>query len=165
MENEKIEFSVEEARDIVYDDHDGWDCVETEITGTWRHGDNNTGVFRRKKDGKLFRLNWEDSVKDTMGFEDCNYGPMIATEVFPEKVIKVIYTEKPGSKTASIDLENIKCTDGWTELCMDLAYGEGTDHSKCNEMFEYGEYGSITIEVDKNFNIVGGMIHKPGKNG
>jgi hypothetical protein len=162
MENEKIKLSLEEARDIVYDDHESWECVHSEISGNWRHGTENTGVYRRP-DGRFYKIEWRDSTSDMSGFEDCNYAPMEAIEVFPEKVTTIVYTEKQTSKTASIDLENIKCSDGWAELCADLGYGEGTDHSKCNEMFEYGEYGSITIEVDKDFNIVGGMIHKTGK--
>lgn len=160
--NEKLQLEVDDVVNIIYDDHEEWETVETEITGNWRHGNENTGVFRRLKDNKLFRIDWRDSTNDMTDFRDCNFGPIDATEVFPVKVTKVEYLASP-PETALIDLENIKCSDGWAELCMDLGYGDGSDHSKCNEMFEYGEYGSITIEVDKNFNIVGGKIHKTGK--
>lgn len=74
-------------------------------------------------------------------------------------------------KTAKISLESIK-DEGWMDLCYDLFFDkfklENPDlnddeihdmvHDKCNEKFEYGEYRSITIEVDENFNIVGGKI-------
>ena len=75
-------------------------------------------------------------------------------------------------KIATIDLENIK-DEGWMELCYDLFFDKfklenpnlGDDeihdmiHNKCEEKFEYSEYGNIRIEVDENFNIVGGKIH------
>jgi len=58
-------------------------------------------------------------------------------------------------KTAKITLDNIKEADGWWELITDLGLeSEGYD------IFEYGEYGSITIEVDENLKIVGGQINR-----
>jgi len=59
------------------------------------------------------------------------------------------------SKTARIELENIKCSDGWTGLANDLGYS----NEDARDIFEYGEYGHITIEVDENLNIIGGKIH------
>ena len=58
--------------------------------------------------------------------------------------------------TAKIELENIKCSDGWYELANDL----GFTNKEAREIFEYGEYGNITIEVDESLNIVGGKIHR-----
>jgi len=57
-------------------------------------------------------------------------------------------------KTAKITLESIKSSDGWAELGFEL----GFEYEKISETFEYGEYGSIEIEVDENLNIVGGRI-------
>jgi hypothetical protein len=62
-------------------------------------------------------------------------------------------------KTASITLENIKDSDGW----FGLGYELGLSETEIYKAFEYGEYGTITIEVDENLNIVGGSIHKSGK--
>lgn len=58
-------------------------------------------------------------------------------------------------RTAEITLDNIKCTDGWAELGYEL----GFTSEEISKIFEYGEYGSLTIEVDENLNIVGGKIH------
>ena len=63
------------------------------------------------------------------------------------------------AKTAEITLENIKDSDGWYELANDL----GLSEEETYKTFEYGEYGTITIVVDENLNIVGGRIHKIGK--
>lgn len=74
-------------------------------------------------------------------------------------------------KTAKISLENIK-DEGWYELGYELMFdkiklensqlNEDDLHqlinSKIREKFEYLEYGNIMIEVDENFNIIGGKV-------
>jgi hypothetical protein len=59
-------------------------------------------------------------------------------------------------KTATIKLESIKETDGWFELAYSLGYKE----KEIYDIFEYGEFADLTIEVDENLNIVGGKIHR-----
>lgn len=58
-------------------------------------------------------------------------------------------------KTATMELDTIKCADGWCELVTELGLRD-----QLYDIFEYGEYGSLTIEVDKNLNIIGGKIHR-----
>ena len=91
MEREEIKLKLSDVKDIVYDDHEDWKTIQSEITGNWRHGDENSGVFERLSDGKFFRIDWRDSVKDECGFEDCNFGNFVAKEVFPEQVTITIY--------------------------------------------------------------------------
>jgi hypothetical protein len=160
MEREEIQISAEDLCNIVYDDHEDWEEVQSEVDGHWRHGTEHTGVFKRISDGKFFRMNWRQSPKDSMDFADMNYD-CVATEVFPVKVTKTEYVHEH-VKTASISFDNVKDSDGWFGLCSDLGY-DAEDSNKCYEMFEYGEYGSFTIEVDKDFNIIGGKIYKSGK--
>ena len=62
-------------------------------------------------------------------------------------------------KTASIDLDHIKCSDGWMELGNNI----GFSNDEVRSQIEYGEFGNITIEVDQEWNIVGGKVHKNGK--
>jgi len=62
-------------------------------------------------------------------------------------------------KTSTISLDNLKCTDGWYELGIEL----GMDNTQIYKTFEYGEYGHIIIEVDENLNIVGGRVIPCGK--
>ena len=59
------------------------------------------------------------------------------------------------SKTAEITIENIKDSDGWYSLGIEL----GLSEAQIYKTFQYGEYANITIIVDKNLNIVGGKIH------
>lgn len=78
-------------------------------------------------------------------------------------------------KTSKIILESIKDTDGWYQLAYELKFeafkkehpflDEDTLHEFFHEQvvhnyFQYGEYANIEIEIDENFNIVGGEILK-----
>lgn len=75
--------------------------------------------------------------------------------------------------TGKITLENIKDSDGWMGLAYEAAFGKFKDeHPNLDEdelndkfqeevvykKFEYGEYANLEIEVDENFNIIGGRI-------
>jgi len=76
-------------------------------------------------------------------------------------------------KTTSIQIDNIKDSDGWASLAYDLKYKAfaeahpGMHEDDISELFyievisktfEYGEFANIEIEVDEKFNIVGGKI-------
>ncbi|MFW6225483.1 MAG: hypothetical protein ACOC2W_02705 [bacterium] len=76
-------------------------------------------------------------------------------------------------KTFKITLKSIKDSDGWVELAYYLKFDEFQKnnpslnedelHNKFyNEViyknFKYGEYANLEIEVDENFNIIGGKI-------
>jgi len=57
--------------------------------------------------------------------------------------------------TASIDIDNVKDSDGWASLGFELGY----EYETISKIFQWGEYGSATLIVDKNLNIVGGSIN------
>ncbi len=76
-------------------------------------------------------------------------------------------------KTFKITINSIKDSDGWVELAYELKFDQfKTEHPEMDEdaaseefytevickKFKYGEYADIEIEVDENFNIVGGKI-------
>lgn len=76
-------------------------------------------------------------------------------------------------KTAKITLDSLKDSDGWMELAHELKFDQfKREHPELDEdelsdkfyteivvkKFKYGEYADIEIEVDENFNIVGGRI-------
>jgi len=80
-------------------------------------------------------------------------------------------------RTSKITLEEVKSSDGWNELMYDLLFekyklehpelddNEASDKfytEKILSNFKWGDFGTITIEVDENLNIVGGKIHKTG---
>ena len=76
-------------------------------------------------------------------------------------------------KTAKIKLENIKSSDGWSELAFDLMFEKfEANHSNLDEdvvadkfhddvlakKFQYREFANLEIEFDEEFNIVGGKL-------
>lgn len=66
--------------------------------------------------------------------------------------------DKKEKKIAKIDLDYIK-DHGWYEVGNDL----GMSEKKIYEIFEYGEYGSISIIIDEDLNIIGGKVNPCGK--
>lgn len=57
-------------------------------------------------------------------------------------------------KKFTIELNDIKSSDGWGELIFEL----GLSDEKIDQFFEFGEYASLSIEVDEDMNILGGKI-------
>ena len=62
-------------------------------------------------------------------------------------------------KTASIELTNIKMSDGWYSLAVELGMSEDMIY----KVFEHGEFGNIKIIVDEELKIVGGYVIPCGK--
>lgn len=56
-------------------------------------------------------------------------------------------------KTAKIVLYDVKSND-WGDLCNDLGHEYGTSYN----FFDHGDSATIELEIDKNFNIIGGKI-------
>ena len=67
------------------------EIVSEKHTGSSRHTEHYRLVFRRESDNKFFELNYENSVKDSMGWQECNYGLTEAKEVFPKVIETTIY--------------------------------------------------------------------------
>jgi hypothetical protein len=76
-------------------------------------------------------------------------------------------------KKSKIILKSIKDSDGWSGLVFDLKFEKFKKENPelkedvlidkfydevISKKFEYGEYADIEIEVDEDFNIVGGKI-------
>lgn len=74
-------------------------------------------------------------------------------------VTHYFYVEEVSVKKSTIELDNLKCSDGWYELGLEI----GLSEKEIYKTFEYGEYGHIEIEVDENLNIIGGKIIPCGK--
>jgi hypothetical protein len=97
-EREKITLTNEQWKDLVQENYleiHGQEIkieeIETNYDGSRRHTEEHHLIFKRVSDGKFFKVNYETSVKDQMGWEECNYGNTEAIEVFPEEKIITIY--------------------------------------------------------------------------
>lgn len=95
---EKIVLTSESARDLVFEDYlviDGEEVpikeVEDVYESSGRHQEYHSKVFEVLSTGKFYRIGYSVSVKDSMGWDECNYGPFEAVEVHPEQVTKTVY--------------------------------------------------------------------------
>lgn len=98
MEREIIKLSNKQWENIVFENYIEIDGVEVSFEeiqdnydGSRRHTEDHHKILRRLLDGKFFRVDYETSVKDEMGWAECNYGDTEIKEVFPEEKITVIY--------------------------------------------------------------------------
>ncbi len=98
---EKIKLTSDELRNLVYEEHlniNGEEIpieiVENEYDDSGRHQEYHHIVFKRLEDNKYFWVNYSNSTQDTMGWDECNYGPFEASEVFPKKVTTIEYVTK-----------------------------------------------------------------------
>lgn len=90
MEREVLEIKVNDLSSIVHDDHEDFNVIESNTTGHWRHGSEETTIVQRVSDGKYFKINWRDSVKDECMFTDMNSNGSYI-EVFPHTIETTIY--------------------------------------------------------------------------
>jgi len=90
MEREKIKLTVSELQNAVYEDSDEFELIDSEITGTFRHGNDNTAIIKRLSDNKFFKVDYRNSVKDECKFQDMNYDGEYS-EVFPKEKTIIIY--------------------------------------------------------------------------
>lgn len=58
-------------------------------------------------------------------------------------------------KTAVINLKDIKSEEWFM-----IGYALGFNDKEISEIFEYGEYANLILEIDENLNIVSGKINR-----
>ena len=97
-EREKIKLTNSQWCELVHENYlkiDGKEVkieeIERNYDGSRRHTEDHHLIFKRLSDNKYFKISYETSVKDEMGWEECNYGDTEAIEVFPEEKITTIY--------------------------------------------------------------------------
>jgi len=98
MEREKIKLSNQQWNDLVWElylEVDGKEVpvkeIEREYNDSHRHTEHHSLIFQRESDNKFFKVNYETSVKDSIGWSECNIDDTEAVEVFPETITQTIY--------------------------------------------------------------------------
>lgn len=99
VEREKIKLTNQQwnylAMESYLEDENGDEIeieeIERNYEDTGRHTEHHHLIFKRLSDNKYFKVKYETSVKDSMGWEECNYGNTEAVEVFPIEITKIIY--------------------------------------------------------------------------
>ena len=86
-----MKLSKEDARSIVYDDHEDWSKVESEIVDTSRWSIMYEGVFLHKPSNKHYSLGWQVGATEQQDERPFEYEDEVeATEVVQvEKIVKV----------------------------------------------------------------------------
>lgn len=90
MERDKIYLTVEELRDVVYNESNEYNVIKSETTGEWRHGSEETTIVQHVISNKFFKICWRSSVKDECEFLDMNDAGNYA-EVFPAQKTVTVY--------------------------------------------------------------------------
>ena len=105
VKRETIELTNKQYSDLIYENayFEGeyvegdtewiyFELVKHTIVDYSRHASNNESVLRRKSDGKYFLAEYQDSIKETMGWEECQYEDHYTIgEVFPRTIETIIY--------------------------------------------------------------------------
>lgn len=99
-ERQQLHLTNRQLRDLVYEEQyldvegtaHSFITIESEVTGHNRHSAENRSIVKRISDDIYFEIFWEDSVKDSMGWIECNADENYCfDEVFPETVEIVVY--------------------------------------------------------------------------
>lgn len=90
---EVLNLTYEDHRDIICGDNSDFAEIRRDHEGTSRHTEQWSAVFQRKSDLRYFAFSFSTSVKDEMGWRECNeFGDYSAMEVFPTTVTTIIYS-------------------------------------------------------------------------
>jgi len=91
MDREVIELTDEEHEEICQGDSKDYIVLQDNYVGTGRHTERHRVIVRREHTTKYYEVRYETSVKDEMGWRDCNEAvDKKLLQVFPrEEVITV----------------------------------------------------------------------------
>lgn len=99
MERDKIKLENVQWQDLVHEEYLANESGEEipikvmarEYEGSGRHTEHHNLVFQVLDTNKFYRVAYEDSVKDAMGWNECNERDTEAVEVFQKEVKTFIY--------------------------------------------------------------------------
>jgi hypothetical protein len=91
-----LELTKKEARDIVYEDAEGWKQVHLDIVETTRWSIGYSGVFKHKESDKFYKLNWYQGATECQDEKPFEYTEPDPVEVEPVEVTVVQYKPVEG---------------------------------------------------------------------
>ena len=92
MRGLEMKLTSEEAREVVYDDHEDFETVKKEITDTSRWSIFYEGVFKHKPTEKLYWVSWSVGATEQQDERPFEYGGEVDfVEVKPVEVVKIEY--------------------------------------------------------------------------
>jgi hypothetical protein len=76
-----MKVTKEEARDIIFDCHDEWSSISTEVYGSTRWSTLKRGYFRHLESQKVYMLGWQDGATECQGERPFDYTEPVLVEV------------------------------------------------------------------------------------
>jgi len=103
--SETIEITNKQWRDLIWEDYiciDGEDMnfksVQDNHIYTGRHTETHEKILQRGSDNLYFSVRYEMSVKDSMGWDECNIGDTKLIQVFPHPITTIEFkTTEPSN--------------------------------------------------------------------
>ncbi len=87
----KLDLTVEEARNIVWGDHEDYETISDNIIDKRRWSIDCEIVVKRKSDGKFFRDNYSRAATEVQEEKPYEYSDPDFTEVFPVEKKVIVY--------------------------------------------------------------------------
>jgi hypothetical protein len=88
----KLTLTAEEGRSIVYDDHDDFELISSEISDTSRWSIFYENIYKRISDGKFFKTNYSVGATECQDERPYEYdGDAHFNEVFPVEKTVIVY--------------------------------------------------------------------------
>jgi hypothetical protein len=85
-----VKLTKEEARDVVWEDHEDWETIEEDICSNSRWAIHMRGIFKHVPSGKFYELHWDKGATEYQEQQPFEYTDPDLIEVHQvEKVVKV----------------------------------------------------------------------------
>lgn len=96
MQKEKeLELTPEDARLIIYDEHNDWKMINDEIYDTGRWSEFHESVYLYISSNKFYKFNWSVGLTEMQDERPYEYDNIVKPiEVVPKDIIKTIYVKK-----------------------------------------------------------------------
>lgn len=92
MEKTILKLTPEEGRSIVWDDHDDFEKVETNIVDVTRWSVVYENIYKQKSNGKFFRTSYSVGATESQDEQPYEYvKEAVFTEVFPVEKLVTVY--------------------------------------------------------------------------
>lgn len=87
-----MKLTAEEAREVVWDDHEDFTTIEKEITDTSRWSIQYEGVFKHEPTGKFYSADWSVGATEQQDESPFEYETEVEfTEVAPQEITIIKY--------------------------------------------------------------------------
>jgi len=94
----ELKLTIEEVNDARMNILEGFEMLEEDMVGNWRHGTEHEGILKHHESEKLFKIHWRDSVKHGIILSGMmGSGPFTFPRVYPQKKEITIYKEQEES--------------------------------------------------------------------